>query len=674
MHPPAFAPESAGRALRLLLAASLLLACSPAAHAQDDDGGVPDYVAVKVSTDRESYRAGETARVTLEMKIDPRVHINAHVPTVDYQYPTDVAWGEASGLAVSADDIAWPKPLMKAFEFTEGAKIAVLEGTQKITIPVRVAPDATPGTLSLPGTFSAQGCTHSVCYAPQFDEFVVNLVIAAAGAAPSSVTAGEAAAAADAATDDASAIPPAAADPQPGPGDPLDDPDAPPEPAAPDLSTAPAIDGEGKPAFDCPVDADAAKGTKDRPLLWVFLASYMGGILLTFTPCVLPLVPITIGIFARQQNQGGRPVVPALMYVLGLALVYAALGTSAALTGNLFGAALQNKWVLIAIAALLFALALSMFGLWNLELPAGLRNRIGGFKAGPIGPMFMGGAMGIVAAPCVGPFVVSLLTYVANLGATMPGPKAAAIGGALFFVLAVGLGTPFFVVALGAASLRPGEWMDGVKRVFGFIILGVVLWFLRPVFGAHGTAVFQWGLVAVLASAAAYFFVTAKAPEHGPRLRGIHRIGAAAAAIATIALAIVVARGAGGPAAGADGFVAYSHEAVEQAKAEGQPIVIDFGATWCIVCKELEHKTFPTEQVRDAGKDFARLRADLTEEGSPAVKELRRRYAVRGLPTVIFLDSTGKEIEGLRLTGFEGPEGFSLRLKCASSFDLAARM
>ena len=319
-------PRHVALALALILGLALILARAPAAQAQAQDDEVPNYVAVKASTDRESYRAGEIARVTLELKIDPRVHINAHVPSVDYQYPTDIAWADAPGLAIDVKDIAWPKAMMKAFEFTEGAKIAVLEGTQKITIPVKIAASAVPGTLSLPGTFSAQGCTHSICYAPQFDEFVVKLAIVA-GTAELGVQ------------------------PAPPSSEPAAVVDSPPDLVVntpPDLSGAlvnreleprTRIDGESKPALDCPVDVDATKGTKDKPLLWVFLASYMGGILLTFTPCVLPLVPITIGIFARQQSGGGRPVVPALMYVLGLALVYAALGTSAALTGNLFGSA-----------------------------------------------------------------------------------------------------------------------------------------------------------------------------------------------------------------------------------------------------------------------------------------------------------------------------------------------
>jgi thiol:disulfide interchange protein DsbD len=283
----------------------------------------------------------------------------------------------------------------------------------------------------------------------------------------------------------------------------------------------------------------------------------------------------------------------------------------------------------------------------------------------------MGLTMGIVAAPCVGPFVVSLLTYVANLGARMPGAQAAALGGALFFVLALGLGTPFFLVALGAASLRPGEWMDSVKRIFGFIILGVVLWFLRPVIsGLHADA-FLLGLVLLLISATIYFFVTGGRHGHGARLQVAHRALGAISLVGAAILVGLLARGGGAAAAVAkDGFVAYSDQAVADARAEGRPVVIDFGAEWCAACKELEHQTFPADAVRKEGESFVRLRADLTKNEDPAVLALRKRYSVRGLPTVIFLDTAGVEVDGLRLTGFEAPDAFVLRLKCAGSVDV----
>ena len=629
------------------------------AHAQGDD--TPDFVVIKSSTDRPTYAPGDTARVTLDLKIDPAIHINAHIPTAEYQWPLDITWTDVAGLQVSSTD--WPKPILKAFEFTDGEKIAVLENHALIVVSVKIAADAATGPLTLRGNLGAQGCNHSTCFAPQHDDFTVAISVGAPGAAPGS---------APGASSGAVAAPPPEPVPTPAdasampPGGILETEE--PASASAEVSGGARVDGEGKQPFDCPVNV---KGAQDKPLLWVFLAAYMGGILLTFTPCVLPLVPITIGIFARQQATGGKPVVPALMYVLGLALTYAVLGTFAALTGNLFGSALQNQWVLLGIGAILFALALSMFGVWNFDLPAGLRNRIGGFKTGPIGPMLMGGAMGIVAAPCVGPFVVSLLTYVANLGSRMPGAQAAALGGALFFVLATGLGTPFFLVALGAGSLRPGEWMDSVKRIFGFIILGVVLWFLRPLIANLHPDAFFIGLILLLVAATIYFFITAKGPAHGPRLRTAHRVLGMLSFVASLVLVAFLVRGGTEEAASKDGFVAFSEQAVAKATAAGQPIVIDFGAEWCAACKELEHQTFPSDAVRKAAEGFVLLRADLTKDDDPAVQALRKRYKVRGLPTVIFLDATGKEIDGLRLTGFEGPEAFALRLKCAGSVPVA---
>ncbi len=667
------------RLLALCLALVTVLGAS-VARGQDDGSGY-DYVSLSAKTDRASYHAGDKATVTLEFKIDPRVHINAHVPTEEWQFPTNVEFADHAGLQLS--EIEWPKPNLKEFEFSDGKKIAVLEGAQQATFQVTIPANAKPGALTVSGKFKAQGCTHAACFAPQSDEFNVALQVEAGGASsaapagtssPAPPGSGSASApprpAEPAAAPSATAAAPA--EPEPQTAAPTETTPAQPAttsgevPAAAAASPTPAaLDGENHAkAFDCPVNTPPPPPQR---LILVFMLSYMGGILLAFTPCVLPLVPVTIGIFARQQSSGGKPVVPALMYVFGLAVVYSALGTSAALTGNLFGSALQSTWVRVGMSAFLFALALSMFGLWDLNLPAGFRNRIGGFKSGPIGPLLMGGAMGLVAAPCVGPLVASLLTYVANLGARMPTTQAAIIGGALFFVLALGIGTPFFIVALGAASIRPGEWMDSVKRFFGFAILGAVLWFLLPILGP---VLFKWGVVVLVAAAAIFFLATARGPHVSDRLKLVHRvIGTTAAVSGVVLAAFFLLRRETGPD---DGFVKYSEEALTQSIGAARPVVIDFGADWCIACKELEHKTFPADEVRKEEKDFTLLRANLTEEDAPDVKALREKFSVGSLPTVIFLDTAGKEIKDLRLVGFEKPELFALRLKCVTSVTVAS--
>lgn len=690
------------------LLAALFLACLAAAPAaaQMDDGSPPDYVAVKTYLDRDAYRPGETARLVLEMRIDPKVHINTNRPTEDYQFPTIFQWDDPAGLQSS--DVTWPKGDMKAFEFTEGKKIAVYEGTQRATLSLQVPADAAPGARTLKGRFRSQGCTHTTCYAPQTDEFDVIVRVVAAGEPTASVNeekfSGLAPAPAVTAAPSASGASGAGSEPAAAGGETVDGLPAGGEIAAPgeegdvappgDAATAADVEAETDPAAgsddmtapsnagvemagrvpaaedpapECPIEKPSGGLGSDKSLALVFLLTFLGGIGLAFTPCVLPLVPITIGFFARQQEGGRRPVVPALMYVLGLAIVYSALGTLAALSGGLFGALLQKPGVIIGIAAILTALALSMFGLWDLNLPSALSNRLGGGRSGNLGAMAMGGAMGLVAAPCVGPFVVSLLTYVAELGSRMPRPSAALLGGSLFMALSLGLGLPFFLVALGAGSLRPGEWMVSVKKVFGFVILGVVLWFLRPLIGS---AVFSWGLALLLLAAGLYFLVHSRARQHG----GVARTALAAvgvlALVGMVGWTTVTVRSMRAPVAD-NPFTAYSKDALARAKADGMPVVIDFSAEWCIACKELEHQTFPDPRVMAKLEEFVSLRADLTDE-TPANLALYKEWSVKGLPTIVFLDSEGQEIRPLRLTGFEKPDAFVQRLDCATAIDVAS--
>jgi thioredoxin:protein disulfide reductase len=283
--------------------------------------------------------------------------------------------------------------------------------------------------------------------------------------------------------------------------------------------------------------------------------------------------------------------------------------------------------------------------------------------------MAMGGAMGLVAAPCVGPLVVSLLTYVAEMGSRMATPAAALLGGSLFFALSVGMGLPFFLVALGAGSLRPGEWMVTVKKIFGFIILGIVLFFLRPLIGAPA---FQWGVVLLLAAAGGYFVLHSRSPRHAARARGAIATVGALAFVGMVVWGGLVLRSMGAGGVREHAFIAYSDDALARAKADRRPVIIDFGAEWCIACKELEHQTFPDGRVQSRMKEFVSLRADMTQD-TPETEALYKKWGIRGLPTIVFLGSDGEEIRALRLSAFEKPDKFVLRLDCVTAIDVASR-
>jgi thiol:disulfide interchange protein DsbD len=631
---------------------ALLVAIAPPALAQDDDpfGDVPDIIELRTYLDQDVYAPGSTARVAIELRIDSRVHVNSQAPVTDFQYPTSLEWESiAEGLELA--DVEWPKPHMMSFEFTDGEKIDVWEGTIRAFLDAEVPEGAEPGSaLRVKGQFKAQGCTDTVCYAPQTDAVKFTVRIAEADEEPERINESKFAAGGE--EDDEG-------------DEPHDD-----ESAEGPVSVG---GGLGSPAEDGPELGEECANVEtaeelDKPLWLIYLLAFVGGLGLTLTPCVLPLVPITIGYFSRQNQDGGRPVGLAAVYVLGLALVYSAMGTAAALTGGLFGAALQNPYVVWAIALILIGLSLSMFGLWNMQLPASMTGKMGGARAGYAGALMMGGAMGLIAAPCVGPFVVSLLTYVAKLGAdpTLSTAMAALIGGSLFFVLAAGLGAPFFLVGIGVGSINPGQWMESVKKVFGFLILGVALNFLRPLLPEW---VFPVGIVLLALALGVYLFLPS-ASAGSPKLRSPFRVLGVLAVLGGVIFGAVTLR----PAADHGHlFTPYSAQALADAQTQRKPVIIDFWAEWCIACKELEKVTFANEEVRDRLEGYVLLSADLTDEEDPIVQALYKSYDIKGLPTIVLIDERGDESLDVRLTEFEPPADFLARLDCFEAIAIAAR-
>ena len=371
----------------------------------------------------------------------------------------------------------------------------------------------------------------------------------------------------------------------------------------------------------------------------MLLSIFLGGLALNLTPCVYPVIPLTVGFFSREaRGSTSRAFGLSALYVLGMATTYSALGVAAALSGKLFGSLLQNPFVLSAIAGVLVLMALSMFGYWEIRMPTALMNRAGA-RSGVAGAFGMGLFVGVVAAPCVGGFIVGLLAFVA--ARQDPG-----LGLLMFFVLSLGLGLPYLFLGAFSGSLsrlpRAGAWMESVKKVFGWILLAMAAYFLRSVLPRP---LGHWLLPVVLGIALVAVLV------RGYGLRWPLRAGVAALFLA-IAIFFVPRT--------LSGWQPYPAGA---AASTGRPAVIDFSADWCLPCLELEKRTFSDARVRKALSGYDLFKADMTRLGSPESVALAQKFGILGVPTVIFLDATGQERSDLRLVGFEDADAFLKRIQ-----------
>jgi len=574
----------------------LLFLATPAIAQIDLSGGVDALPKVTIEGAL-TQRSGDAIEGAVTAKVANGWHVNSAKPTEEFAIPTVLTLDGASNPAIT-----YPAHVMKAFEFTGGKELAVYDGT--IAIPFKAT--LTPGATALRAKLRYQACSDRVCLPPAdaFADIDLNKVSAAAAPSPANFT---------------------------------------PLSAAPKGAKAASRGAKGKSGL---FSSDVGDTFASRGLPLTLLAIFVLGLALNLTPCVYPLIPITIGYFGNQSGaRRSRRVALSLLYVLGIAITYSALGVFSALSGRLFGAWLQHPAVLVFFAALMLIMASSMFGVFEIRVPQFISNRSGG-QAGLAGALTMGLLIGIVAAPCVGPFVISLIALVSSL-------QSPFLGFLMFFVLALGLGVPYLLLGIFSSGMsalpRSGEWMLQVKKAMGFILIAMAFYFLRPLIGDFA---FQYGVAASLLIGAAFLFLT-----RSPGAR-VWRI-----AIALLLLVSGVAFALPKKHATEVRWDKYDVKALAAAHAANKPVVIDFYADWCLPCKELDEKTFTDPAVAAELNRFVRLKADLTAPDDATTKELTKQYAIRGVPTLVFLDANGQENRALRLTGFEPPAAFLARAK-----------
>jgi thiol:disulfide interchange protein DsbD len=384
-------------------------------------------------------------------------------------------------------------------------------------------------------------------------------------------------------------------------------------------------------------------------------ACFVFGLVASLTPCVYPMIIITVSIFGAKEAKG-RLQAAALSgaFVLGIVALFAPLGVAAAASGQVLGAALANPWVVGLIAVVFLALAASMFGAFEMALPSSISNRlstVGG--VGYKGAFALGLVCALVAAPCTGPGLTGVALWIATT-------KNMALGTGAMAMFALGLGVPFFLVGTFAISLpKGGAWMLGIKWICGVALAYMALAYVRdavPLFQRLVSRETLYGIVAaaVLGIGVVLASVHVAAERRRSSFPHLSRPMKLASILPAIAGAFMFISWVQLPpveaapepgAAAAPPIVWETSEAAarEKAAAQGKPVVLDFGASWCKACKELEEHTFPAADVRREGARFVAVKVDGTDDEAPEYKALQAKYKVVGLPTVILLDSSGKE-------------------------------
>lgn len=573
-------------------------------------GGEPVFH-VQLLGDRAPLVAGEPYRLAVELSVDPGWHVNTDSPGGEFTVPTTLEWKLPAGW--KTPEVIFPAGRPIKFDFSE-TPLEVWEGTVVLVAGGTVPADA-EGPAEIQVVVTAQACNNSSCLPPTPVTAGGTFQVAAPGT----------------------------------PSRPVNSALFQEQPPAANAVAGPAAAGDTG-ARGRTGASRLAGASLPLQLLIVFLA----GLALNLTPCVYPLIPITVGFFANQAKESrGGTFGLALVYVLGMSVTYSVLGVVAALTGQIFGSALQSPVVILVIVAVLVALALSMFGLWEIRVP-GWAMRASGGKGGYAGALIMGLLVGFVAAPCIGPFVLGLLTYVGQVGSPV-------LGFVLFFALAMGLGLPYLVLGTftGAINKIPasGAWMIGVRKVFGVLLLALAVYFLRPILPASAGA---WAMGAVLLLGGLYMLVIERTGHEQPAIDRVMRL---LAAVMMIAGVLYLPLGGGTTHEEKLAWQQFHEAAVRSAVDSGRPVIIDFFADWCAPCRELDEKTFADPRVAERLGGFDRFKVDMTK-ATPANRKLAAAYGVRGVPTVIVYRSGH---EAFRITGFEPPERFLTRLSGQNS-------
>ena len=605
--------------------------------------------------------------------IDGAVSVSWQIEPGYYLYRDKLAIQHAAGEGLTIADIERPPGRTKTDEFFGEVQIY----RDSLRVPVRVQRTTADPADTLTLALEYQGCAdQGVCYPPQRTELPVQL--AAAELPPASGTSD---------ADDSSTT-----DPEPAPPTPTE------EAAEAPASAASATADDDSPETTSTEASGATAATQrvseqDRivgylqegNIAWIVLAFFIFGLLLAFTPCVFPMIPILSSIIIGQGESltTRRAFVLSLIYVLAMALTYTALGVLAGLFGGGLQAYFQHPAIIGAIVVLFIGLSLSMFGFYELQLPSGLQSRLNTLsnqqQGGSLtGVAVMGLLSALIVSPCVAAPLAGALIFIGQTG-------DAVLGGTALFALSLGMGGPLLLIGTSAGKLLPkaGGWMDAVKAVFGVLLLAVAVWILDRVVPTWMTALLV-GLLATLSGI--YMRALEPVPAGGSPWRFLWK--GLGIILVLYGLLVLLSLAGGRPSvlepaspwltaastrapAGVTGeervpdHLAFEpiadndglNRILDEAGAAGQITMLDFYADWCVTCKEMEHATFSDPGVIQALEPVRVVQVDVTANDA-ADRALLKRFDLFGPPAILFFEPDGDELSGYRVIGFQGPDDF----------------
>jgi thiol:disulfide interchange protein DsbD len=559
-------------------------------------------VHVEAYASHERIHAGDSFQVAIIANIKQGLHINSHQPIEKFLVPTVVKFDETKWMIFGP--VAYPQPQLKTFSFST-TKLSVYDGKISIFTQGQLSDDISTGDVEVSGLLAYQACDDKACFMPTSTRFKIPLKI---------------------------------------------------------VNASEQIKLINKSIFRQEVtftaDEMRAKQVIEKGIVYAVIAFFLFGLALNLTPCVYPVIPITISFFASQSEQRKWAIfVLASHYVAGIAIVFSILGLISGLAGRQWGFMFQNPWFVIVISIIILSLAANMFGAFELRVPSFLMARVGASREGAMGSFLMGLTVGVVIAPCAAGIVIGLVGIVAKLGMVVK-------GGLLFFVMGLGLGMPYLFLAHSSALLnrlpRSGMWLVLVRKLFGVLLIGVALYFLVPqAKHIHDQQRFYLGVLAIFGGLLLGFLERDK--DYSRAFNFVRGIFGCLVIFAGVFFV--------GRAMHAEpwtvNWIDYDNQPIQQLTKRNKPILIHFTADWCAACKELDSKTFGHRSVVKKSRQWTLLRVDCTLADEKS-RSLIRQFRVTGLPTLVFINASGEELHGLRTVGFVGPSEMLKKMEQAA--------